>query len=305
MARKRPGKKSKNNDHFPKMDLTKFLIITGIVLIIIFLLKLFAFETQSVKESPKSEIVTVPQDIRRNFQNGSGAAYQIPILMYHFVENVKDQRDTARISMNIKPEIFEAQIKTLHDAGYTFLTARELGSILSGIRPIPPKPVLITFDDGHWDNATVVLPILKKYNASATFYIIPDFLNESDFLSDAQMKEIIDSGIVEIGAHTLHHVSLTGKLTPLVNYEVVQSKKTLEQKFGIRVFSFAYPNGAFDNQAITAVKNAGYTSAVSTIPGTAQSTQNQFYLFRLRPAFRTGEELLKFFKQKEFKPYNG
>ncbi len=297
--KKKSAKRSRSN---PK--LSKSLIIFCIVLISLFAFKFIAYELRSVKETPRSQTSKIPKEIKKNLKPNPEISYKVPILMYHYVENVTDERDTFRKSMNIEPQIFESQIKTLHDNGYTFLTTEELSAIIDGYRKMPKKAVVVTFDDGHFDNATVVLPILKKYNARATFYIIPGFINDQYFLSDSQMKEIIDSNRVEIGAHTVHHISLTGKLFPLIIYEATQSKKMLEQKYGITVTSFAYPNGDFDETAISVVKNAGFSTAVSTIPGTGQSLENRYFLFRLRPAYRTGQDLINFFDQESFAPYN-
>ena len=298
---KRKIVKRKSSKRYP--ELSKILIFACMILVALYAYRFVTYEIKTVKETPRSEVKRVPEDVKNNLNPDFSPAYRVPILMYHYVENVKDQKDTIRKSLNINPDIFEAQVKTLRDSGYTFLTARELGDIIDGTNKMPKKAVVITVDDGHFDNATVILPILRKYNAKATFYIIPDFINGPDFLTDAQMHEIIESNLVEIGAHTVHHISLRAKIAPVVQYEVIQSKKMLEDRYGIRVNSFAYPNGDFDQQAIEAVKSAGFTTAVSTVPGIEESAQNRFFLFRLRPGYKTGAELLNYFKQEEFKPY--
>jgi hypothetical protein len=77
----------------------------------------------------------------------------------------------------------------------------------------------------------------------------------------------------------------------------------MERTYHIQVNSFAYPDGAFDQQAIDVVKSAGFTSSVSTIPGLTQSKQNQYFLFRLRPGRRVGKELLDYFNQTKFRSY--
>jgi peptidoglycan/xylan/chitin deacetylase (PgdA/CDA1 family) len=74
--------------------------------------------------------------------------------------------------------------------------------------------------------------------------------------------------------------------------EVAESKKILEDMIGKPVVSFAYPYGAFDVPAIEAVHQAGFTSAVSTVPGIEQKQTQRYFLYRLRPGGRTGEALL-------------
>ncbi len=250
-------------------------------------------------ESQRSEMKKIPADVRNTMGKNSpeasiSATIRVPILLYHYVEYVQDKRDTIRQSLNVNPNVFEKQLQTLQGAGYNFINAQELREILDGKLSLPRKPILLTFDDGHWDLDTVVLPLLKKYHVKATAYIVTSFLGGSDSLSQKQLQDVIDSGLIEIGAHTVHHISLKGKLLPVVKYEVSQSKAILEQAYHIHVVSFAYPNGTFDNQAIATVKEAGYTNAVSTIPGIAQSEQNQFFLYRLRPGYRTGQLLLDY-----------
>lgn len=220
---------------------------------------------------------------------------RVPILMYHYVEYITDHKDTFRYSLNVMPHIFEDQLKTLTQAGYTFLTASELADILDGKKILPPKPILLTFDDGHWDLATDVVPLLKKYNTKATAYIISGLLGQKDFLSEEQFTTIAtQSALLEIGAHTVHHVALASKVLPVAAFEIVQSKKNLEKQLGRPVVSFAYPSGSFDQQSISLVRQAKFRSAVSTIIGDEQSQGNRYYLNRLRPGNRTGADLLNF-----------
>lgn len=301
VKRKISRKQKKSNRH---IKISVIILIAFAILISLYAYRFFTFEIKAIKETSGGETKNVPQEVANNLKSYPAASYRIPVLLYHYVEYVTDYKDSVRVSLNINPDIFEEQIKTLHDAGFTFLTVSEVGEIIDGRKKMPPNPVVITFDDGHWDNATVVLPILKKYNARATFYIVPGLLNGSDFLTTAQVKEIVDSGRVEIGSHTVHHISLANKLSPLVTYEVVQSKKMLEEEYKIRVYSFAYPNGDFDQIAIDAVKAAGYTTAVSTVPGIVESNQNRYFLFRLRPGYRVGPELINHFKEDSFRPFN-
>lgn len=251
-------------------------------------------------ETPKREMEKLPPDVS---PISNARAIRVPILLYHYVEHVQDKGDTIRQSLNISPNTFEQQIQTLVNAGYTFMTARELGDVLDGKMLLPKNPVLLTFDDGHWDFDTVVLPILKKYRAKATVYIIPGFIGRSDFMTQKQLEDVVSSGLVDIGAHTVDHIALKGKLSKIVNHEVKESKAMLEQSYHISVVSFAYPDGAFDQQTINIVKDAGFTTAASTIPGIQQSESNRFFLYRIRPGYKTGDILLKYLQQEKFRPW--
>lgn len=250
---------------------------------------------------------TVPPDVRQWVREGGvlGAnskdtftikalpkMIRVPILMYHYVEYVKDKGDTIRQSLSLSPYTFEEEVKTLVEAGYTFMTNAEVADALSGKIPLPSRPVALTFDDGYRDFYTDVYPILKKYQAKATVYIISGFLDYPNNMFAWQVGQIADEGLVEIGAHTVNHAWLKGLPQQTLTYEVTESKKTLETLIGKPVVSFAYPYGAFDVPSIETLAAAGFTSAVSTIPGADQHQTHRYFLCRLRPGGKTGETLL-------------
>jgi peptidoglycan/xylan/chitin deacetylase (PgdA/CDA1 family) len=314
--RKRTRKKAKKN-----ITLTKFIFP---LLILIAIATFIPHQTKPTLETPYNQNQELPLDVKHlllqkptttprpytlNLLNTTPApkpldhSIRVPILMYHYVEYVQDKNDKFREDLNINPDVFEQQVKTLVRSGYTFMTAKELGDVLNGKTKLPKKPVLLTFDDGHWDLATDVLPILEKYHAKATAYIIPGFIGQSDFMSPDQLKEVINSGLIDVGAHTVDHIALKDNLYPIVKYEIEHSKTMLEKTYNLNVVSFAYPYGSFDLQAINAAEKAGFTTAVSTIPGIEQNQQNKFFLYRLRPGYRTGQELLTFLGQKVFLAY--
>lgn len=221
-----------------------------------------------------------------------------PILIYHYIEYVKDEKDTIRKSLNIIPYIFVKQIETLKNAGYTFITASELIDILDGKIKLPQKPIIISFDDGYRDFYTDVLPVLKKYKIKAVVYIVTGFLDKPNYLSTEQLKEIAKSRLVEIGAHTVHHFALKGLNPILAKYEVEESKKNLEKLINTPVVSFAYPDGSFDMQAIKLVKSAGFKSAVTTLHGFEIKKDNRFFLYRIHPGDKTDNFLLNFLEKK-------
>lgn len=84
-------------------------------------------------------------------------------------------------------------------------------------------------------------------------------------------------------------------------YEIEESKTMLENMLYIPILSFAYPYGAFDSQAILLVKEAGFTTAVSSISGNDVSESNRYLLYRIHPGYRTGKELISAL-EKEYKP---
>lgn len=288
-------------------------VITGLGVLILFIAVIFIVEhyetnqnkiTTPVLETNRTMVRKLPEAIKKQLKIASpSATFRVPILMYHYVENIQNPNDKLRVELNIPPAVFEQQVITLKNAGYTFMTAKELGEVMDGKMTMPQKPILLTFDDGHWDFATDVLPILEKYHVKATSYVISGFIGGSDFMTPQELEEVIKSGLVDVGAHTVHHISLAGEPLATVKYEVDQSKTTLEQQYHLKVVSFAYPNGSFDEQAIQVVKADGFSTAVSTVPGIEQNQANRFFMYRLRPGYRTGQTLLTWLNQNYFSAY--
>lgn len=259
-----------------------------------------------VKERTQHAVpVDVKQEIeqqRKLYSLTRLPTFRAPILMYHYIE-FQDPNDKIRASLTTSPYTLELQVKTLKNAGYTFMTASQLADVIGSKKELPAKPILLTFDDGYRDFYTDAYPILKKYNVSATQYVISGYLNNKNHLTVSELQEIAKDNLVEIGAHTVTHDWLKEKPAQEVAYQASKSKQDLEKIIGKKIVSFAYPFGAFDLSATKMVNASGYTNAVSTIPGIIQSHENEFFLYRLRPGGRTGEELLSWLSSSQFRPY--
>ncbi|PJE63734.1 hypothetical protein COU89_01725 [Candidatus Roizmanbacteria bacterium CG10_big_fil_rev_8_21_14_0_10_45_7] len=228
------------------------------------------------------------------FNAPEGRIWRIPIIMYHYVEPQKNDGDTIRRSLTIPPHIFEQQLMTLAEHDIPTYFVRDIPAILSGDEEYATPSVVLTFDDGYQDFYTVVFPLLKKYNVKATVYVINRFLGWKDFLTTKQLKELSESSLVEVGAHTLNHAYLKGISKKTAAYQIVQSKRELEELLGKPVKTFAYPYGEFDPDTIRMVKEASYSAAVSVVPGMEQSTANRYYLYRIRAgSLSYGDEMLR------------
>lgn len=258
----------------------------------------------------EKQMTTIPKDVSRalttraNHRVINEEYIRIPILMYHYVEYVQDKNDTTRIKLTTSPYTLKAQIETLKSAGYTFITPSDLANALDGkVLDFPQKPIILSFDDGYRDLYTDVFPILQEENVKGVAYIIVNYLNRQNFLLSSQLEELAKSPLLEIGAHTMNHVGLKGVKRNAAWNEIIESRKFLQKMLNLPIYSFAYPYGSFDQQAIDLVNAAGFTNAVSTIPGIKDTIDTKYYLYRLRPGGRTGIELLTFLAQDKFKPW--
>ncbi len=205
--------------------------------------------------------------------------YRYPrILMYHMISELQPQHKFK--GLRVAPEMFERQVKWLHDKGWRFVTMSELAERnWQG-----EKLAALTFDDGYEDNYHHAFPVMKKYRACGTLYLVTD-RHERDWsvakkahhdsgelaaeekLTDAQVQEMVDSGLFEIGGHTVTHCNLATTELQDKRREVRQCKEQLEKTFSTSVGSFAYPFGIYGQQDVVLVKEAGYVSAVTTEEG--------------------------------------
>lgn len=225
-------------------------------------------------------------------------AQALPILTYHYVEIVQNKMDRRRCTLDIAPAVFEKQLKALHDRGYESIFVRGIPRLLSGVTllsrtaqssatpniliPNPKSPIVaLTFDDGYEDFFTDAFPLLKKYGMKATLYVVPDFIGRPGYLSAAELTDVIASGLVEIGAHTVHHKNLTALSLAAAKEEIEMSKRTLEQDYGVTVETFAYPYGKHTPKVEALVGQAGFSAAVTTERGFLQSSDHLLTLKRI------------------------
>lgn len=219
---------------------------------------------------------------------------KIPIIMYHYVGYVKDQNDSNRKKLSVSPIQFESHLKQLRQARYDTYFVRDIPAILAGTIEYSTQSAVLTFDDGYDDFYFTVFPLLKKYHMRATVYVITNFVGKKGFLSEGQIRELIDSGIVEIGSHTLDHLYLKKTSREVSKRQIEESKNYFFKTYGLRVHTFAYPFGAFSEDTMQQVKKAGYTAAVSVISSEQQSTDTVFILGRVRPELFPNNNIISF-----------
>jgi len=195
--------------------------------------------------------------------------YRIPILMFHYIRDYQNSQDSIGTNLSVSPKKFEDTINLIIKNNYSTVTMSEFVS-----KKINPKSIVLTFDDGYSDFYQNAYPILKKYNVKAVVYIITGKTNQGGYLSQAQIDEMSASGLVEIGAHSVHHLDLARSTENSVQSEIINSKN--------QSTSFCYPSGKYNDQTIEIVKNAGYLSAVTTKSGIATQKNNMFTLPRIR-----------------------
>jgi peptidoglycan/xylan/chitin deacetylase (PgdA/CDA1 family) len=146
------------------------------------------------------------------------------ILCYHDIYIDATSADSAD-SLSVSVSELVKHFSWLRDNGYHVASVSELVASRNGGAPLPPRSVLLSFDDGYVSFHTHVLPLLKLFNYPATLAIVGGWIEapansnieyESDridparFMSWSQIRDAANSGLVEIASHTfnLHHGEL-------------------------------------------------------------------------------------------------
>src|SRR5262249_23261713 len=153
---------------------------------------------------------------------------QIPILMYHHIAAPPNTHNQRESSLDVPPAQLEAELAYFQSAGYTTITLDELTAALREGAPLPTKPLILTFDDGYGDFYTAAFPLLKRYNAKATIYIISERVGKPGYLTWDELRELATSPLITVGAHTRTHPQLAKQSAARVREELDGSKTDLE-----------------------------------------------------------------------------
>lgn len=198
----------------------------------------------------------------------------VPILLYHRIDESPTENQ-----FYVSPEKFEEQMKLLHDWGYTTITTELLVQAIREGASLPPRPIILTFDDGHLNNYNIAYPIMKKYGFSGVLYIVGQYMGTLGYMNTNQIKEMAQEGW-EVGSHSMNHLDLMTLNPQQLQYEIAESREYLESELGVSVRTFAYPFGNNNLTIVHLTYSAGYIAAVGTGYTYNQGTYNLFALQR-------------------------
>jgi len=214
-----------------------------------------------------------------NPRDGEGTATTVvPILIFHAIRPYI-QTDTAAVRRYIAtPQTLERELAYLRDGGYTSITLDDLVNHITKAAALPPKPVIISFDDDWEGQYTYALPLLKKYGYTATFYIWIAVVGRKHHMTWDEIRALSADGM-QIGCHTITHPYLTRvKKDQTLQREILGAKQIIESRVGVPVTTIAYPFGQYDERVVAMARAAGFTSARSTWPGVIHSQEGLFSL---------------------------
>jgi peptidoglycan/xylan/chitin deacetylase (PgdA/CDA1 family) len=204
--------------------------------------------------------------------------------MYHYVSQPPGDADVYRRDLSVTPERFAEQLRYLREAGYTAVTLEDLTYALAQGRALPPKPIILTFDDGYSDNYENAFPILRETGFTGTFFIMTDLVTDgaAGYMTWPQVEEMAAAG-QRFGSHGRQdHRSLSGRSVEYLVWTALGSKEAIEEHLGYHPRWVAYPSGEYDDRTIAVFRSAGYWGGLTILQGTEHSLDDIFELSRIR-----------------------
>ena len=220
-------------------------------------------------ETLAGRVLIVPLQPRNAVGVGSEQYQTVPILCYHRFGSPSSK-------MIISPASFAAQLDWLARNHFQVLRLADVAGFLAGHKPLPPRSVVITIDDGYESVYRHAYPLLKKYGFPATLFVYTDFIGAGDALSWAQMQEMSRSGLVDIQSHSKSHRNLIergaqeneARYRQNIETEMRQPRELIAKRLDGRALRhIAYPYGDANVPVLEAATRAGFELGVTVTPG--------------------------------------
>jgi len=208
--------------------------------------------------------------------------------MYHSI-SLEGPAATSRY--RVAPQAFEAQVRYLRDAGFTSVTLGQWLSAVQRRQPLPPRPVVITFDDGYRDFEANAWPVLQRYGFGALVFLVADLIGDTarwdadlgeplPLMGWSEIRRLVSQGI-EFGAHSATHRPMTGLTPAEIAREAIRSRVVIERGLGHGVEAFAYPYGDTDPIVEHLVGASGFQLGLTCRPGPAGPRDSALALPRI------------------------
>lgn len=234
------------------------------------------------------------------------AAVPLPVIMYHSV------REGVPNEYTVTPAQLEADLKWLSENGFTSITAQQLVSFVHENAELPEKPVMITFDDGYYNNLSLALPLLEKYDMHAVVSIVGRYTDDIapadphidtySYLTWEDISALTASGHVEIGCHTYDLHSLSGgrrgcaimdgedeeDYAFMLESDLSLCQHEIKQYTGEMPLIFAYPYGSISRESIPVIKKCGFMVTLTSREGMNYITHDQDCLYGIFRFNRSG-----------------
>lgn len=235
-----------------------------------------------------------------------GEGIDVPILMYHSI--LKNSNGNKYI---VSPSGFENDLKFLGENGYTTIVMQDLIDYVYEGKELPPKPAILTFDDGYYNNYVYIYPLLKEYNAKAVISIVGSYADlytqQKDtnpnyaHLSWEVIREMSDSGLVEFQNHTYNFHSFdkgrkgckknrgesVEEYTRILTEDVGSMQEKCLEQLGSTPTTFTYPFGFVCDESFEIIKELGFKASLSCQEGINRLGRDPDELYMLKRCIRT------------------
>ncbi|RZU11713.1 polysaccharide deacetylase family protein [Streptomyces sp. BK239] len=209
----------------------------------------------------------------------------VPVLMYHSVS--ADPTDATR-TLSVSPKAFTEHLTLIAERGLTPMTTADLATRWRTARPLPHRPVLLTFDDGYEGVHRHALPALAEHGFPATLFVSTGWLRgdhdtgagPDTMLDWPQVRELAAAG-VEIGGHSHTHPQLDQLDDTALHTELTRCRDLVADELGVPPVSFAYPYGYSSRRVRTAVRQHGFAQALAVGNSLARRAQGPYALRRV------------------------
>jgi peptidoglycan/xylan/chitin deacetylase (PgdA/CDA1 family) len=196
---------------------------------------------------------------------------QVPVLCYHHIRYPKPGKKSG--DYDVTPEAFKAQMKILADSGFHAILPDQLYNYLAYGDPLPPKPVMLTYDDTDEEQFSIAKHEMDKYGFKGVYFIMTISIGRPNYMSKDQIRQLSDEGHA-IASHTWRHDRVDKyQTTPHMDHELkkivdndfdlqlVDTRKKLEEISGKEIHYFAYPFGIWNKAAIPELRQRGFKLA--------------------------------------------
>ena len=236
-------------------------------------------QKETAKNEPAKDTTSSPQPAKIADVATILSKKEVPVLCYHHIREAKPGQSETLKSYSVSPESFAQQMKALKDSGYQTILPDDLYNYLTHGAKLPPKPVILSFDDTDEEQFSIGYPEMKKYGFKGVFFIMTISLNRPRYMTTEQLKQLSDDGNA-VEAHTWDHHMVTKYKGQDFDIQFVRPKKKVEGITGKPAEYFAYPYGVWGKEAIPELKKAGYKMAF-ILSTKRDSTEPLFTIRRL------------------------
>ena len=243
---------------------------------------------QALKNSVYRTIGETANAVRANGNGGRA----LRVLMYHKVNDLPGN------PLSMPVSLFDEQMDLLREFGYTVVGLDAVLDFYVERKPLPPKAVLITFDDGYHDNLDNAARVLRKYGYEGVLFVPIGYLDDRQPLPHEErlaaqgtfnrtldweeLAEVERHGI-RIESHGISHRPLADLEVDEAAREIALSKLRLEEKLGRPVRAFSYVKGSeahYKPVHLSLVRQAGYDVAFTAVSGANSPSTDPLQLRR-------------------------